>query len=335
MEKIRVAVIGYGYWGPNIVRNLLKLKDVNVSVLEIDKKRRVEFRKNHPLLTLHNTIEEILTDITISAVIIATPPKSHFKLAKDVLLSRKHVLVEKPLTVKSSQTRTLIKVSEEQKRILMVGHTFVYSPAVTYLKKLISTKKLGSLYSYSSSRLNLGLFQRDVNVLWDLAVHDLSILDYLTGQFPKEITTFGTSHVTKKIIEDATLFLRYKSGMTAQIHVSWLSPLKVRIINVVGSNKMALYNDIETSEKIKIYDKSVKISKNSLNPFAPAYRQGDINVPYLDQTEALYHQLNHFVSCIRKRKKPISDGKAGLRVIEILENAEKSLLKKKTITLSS
>lgn len=334
MKTLHVAVVGLGYWGPNLVRNFLKIPDVKVKIVcDITQERLNAFRKDYPDISITDKYDDILQDETIDLVAIATPLNSHFLLSKKALLANKHVLIEKPMTETSAQAKELIKLAEKNKRILMVGHTFIYTHAVQKIKKIISKKTFGKFLYYDSTRINLGRLQADTNVIWDLAPHDLAILLYLLPAMPLKVQAMGSSHISKSNIEIAHIFLTYSNNITAHIHVSWLSPVKIRNILIGGSNQMILYNDIEPSEKIKVYNKSIKLSTEEITPFAPAYRSGSVTIPAIEQKEGLYMQLEHLVTSVRKKMQPITDGHHGLKVVKLLEALNKSIIKNSQVTL--
>lgn len=330
--EINIAVIGLGYWGPNIVRNLLKNPAVSkVYCFDIDKTKLKKIHKEFPNTHITSSLESIINEKNIDSVIIATPISSHFALAKKALQANKHVLLEKPMTSTSKEAIELISLAKKNKRILMVGYTFVYSSPVKKIKELIDSNQLGKIYYYDSTRVNLGLIQSDTNVIWDLACHDLSILNYLFSAKPISVQASASKFINKTNYEIANLIITYENNITAHINVSWLSPVKLRSIIVGGSEKMVVWNDIEPSEKIKIYDKGV--IQSDITPFSPAYRSGDIVIPKLDQTEALYAELSHFLDCIRYEKKPITSGEDGLKTIKLLEAIENALITHKKIQL--
>lgn len=334
MKKIHGAVVGLGYWGPNLVRNFLKVPDVQIKkVCDISPKIRDKFAKDYPQIPVTPHYDEILTDPEIDFVAIATPLKTHFFLGKQALSADKHLLIEKPMTQTSNEAKQLIRLAEKKRKILMVGHTFIYSDAIQKIKKAILNKSFGKMLYFDSTRINLGRLQADANVIWDLAPHDLSILSYLLSDVPIKIQAMGSSHISKDNIEIAHIFLTYKNNITAHIHVSWLSPVKIRNIFIGGSNQMILYNDIEPSEKVRIYNKNITLSKEEITPFAPAYRSGTVVIPPINQTEALQTQLSHFIMCIRKNKLPLTHAGEGLKVVELLEAIDSALKKGSQIVL--
>lgn len=330
---IKVGVIGYGYWGPNLVRNffannkckVLKVADKNPKRLEI-------LKKFYPSIEAVRDAYEIINDKEIEAVVIATPVETHYELAKASLLNNKHTLVEKPFTLNLNQAEELVSISEKVKKILMVDHVFVYNPAVIRMKDIIKNGDIGELRYYDAVRINLGLFQEDVNVLWDLAVHDISILLYIYDKKPISVSATGMSHLKNSIENIAYITLFYDSDFIAHINVSWVSPVKIRRIIVGGSLKMLIYDDIEPTEKIKIYDanyyiKSV-IKEEERHRILIDYRLGDIYVPKIQQVEALSNVVEDFLDSITKNRLPISNGYFSLEVMKILEKANLSIKEK-------
>ncbi len=327
-SPLRIGVIGYGYWGPNLVRNFHLQDDAIVAmVADRDEKRLAQVRREYPAIATVRDADELLYDPAIDAVSIATPISTHFALAKAALENGKHVLIEKPMTHTSAQAKELMAVAEKNTRTLMVGHTFIYTGAVQKMRELIDAGELGTLYYFDSARFNLGLLQQDSNVLWDLAPHDLSIVLHLIDERPEAVQAFGRMHVGKTQEEFAFMVLRYKSGFHAHIRASWLSPLKIRLTLLAGSKKMVVFDDVEPSEKVRIYDKSVMLAApaEEVTAFNPIYRAGDVLIPALDRAEALKKETMHFLDCIRTGKKPLSDGKAGLEVVQLLEAAQESM----------
>lgn len=333
MKKFRGAVIGLGYWGPNVVRNFLKVPNIEIKIVcDLSLKAIKNFKKDYPNIAVTSDYQKVLKDSTIDFIAIATPLATHYSLGKQTLLAGKHVLIEKPMTETSNEAKQLIILAKEKKKILMVGHTFIYTDAVQKIKKIITKKSFGKLLYFDSTRINLGRLRSDANVIWDLAPHDLSILTHLFPDMPRQVQAMGSAHISKDNIEIAHIFLTYPN-CTAHIHVSWLSPVKIRTILLGGSKQMIQYNDIEPSEKVKVYNKSVMIKPEDITPFAPAYRSGSVHIPQLGQSEALYTQLAHFVACIRKNKQPITHGGEGLKVVQLLEIIDKAIRSNHPITL--
>lgn len=325
---ISVGVIGYGYWGPNLVRNFSALADCRMLMISDLSEQRLAMAKAHyPGVETTSDYRDLLTNPCIDAVIIATPVATHYSLALQALRAKKHVFVEKPLTETVEQGERLIEEAERSNLVLHVDHTFIYTGAVRKIRELIAAGELGELYYYDSVRINLGLFQADVNVLWDLAVHDLAIMDYVFPLTPIAVSATGISHVPEKPVNTAFLTLFFDSNVIAHLHVNWLSPVKVRRTLIGGSRKMIAYDDLETSEKVKLYDKGIHINGCQENLYKKLidYRTGDIWAPHLDITEALQVEVQHFLSCINGRERSSSDGQAGVRVVSILEAATQSL----------
>ncbi len=297
-------------------------------VAERDPKKLAQAKRWYPSIRTVTDAKELIGSPEIDAVSIATPISTHFALAKAALEAGKHVMIEKPMTQTGKQADELIALAKKKKRILMAGHTFIYTGAVRKMRELVESGKLGELYYFDSARFNLGLLQQDSNVLWDLAPHDLSILLYLVDERPTAVQAFGQHHIGSRQEEFAFMVLKYKSGFHAHIRCSWISPLKIRLTFLAGSKHMVVYDDVEPSEKIRIYDKGVALTPPpgpAVTAFNPIYRAGDVLIPALDRTEALQKEVAHFVDCIRTGKTPLSDGKAGGEVVRILEAAEKSL----------
>lgn len=332
MSRLRVGIIGLGYWGPNLVRNFNKVKEVEVkAVADLSTQNLRELSNDYPFISIAtNDPYELINSSEIDAVVIATPVQTHFKLAKKSLESGKHVLVEKPITSKVSEAEELINLASRKKLILMVDHTFVYSAPVKKIKELIDRGNIGKLHYIDSTRINLGLFQSDINVVWDLAPHDFSIINYLIGKKPLSLSTHGINHPEDNKEAVAYLNIKYPDNILAHVNVSWFSPVKLRNMLIGGSKKMIVYDHIHPSEKIKIYDHGVKINNKKGDPFNPAYRTGNISIPKLDSTEALYEVCKHFYRSIKENKKPLTSGLEGLEVIKLLEASDKSLRSRAT-----
>ena len=332
MDAIRIGVVGYGYWGPNLTRNFFELPSSQLVAIADAKKAQLERAKEkYPHLVFTTDYKELFT-MGLHAVVISTPPKTHFEIAKDCLLHGLHVLVEKPITLNSRDAEELIQLADDRGLTLMVGHTFEYNSAVQALKEYIESKELGDLYYIDTARLNLGLFQRDSNVIWDLAPHDISILLYLLGMEPLSVSAQGMPCVIPGVYDVVYLSLIFPKNLTAYVHVSWLDPCKVRRLTIVGSRKMAVYNDLGSEGKIKIYDKGIDPPDytNGYGEFQYNYRTGDITVPYVRFIEPLREECQHFLDCIENQTEPRSSGRAGLRVVKILEAAQRSLTKSST-----
>jgi predicted dehydrogenase len=324
---ISIGVIGYGYWGPNLVRNFAEGLNTNVvAVSDLNRDRLQLASRRYPAIHAVSDYRDVLRNPNIDAVAISTPVSTHYQLALEALQAGKHVLVEKPITADSQQAAHLIDEAARRNLVLMVDHTFVYTGAVRKIRELITKDVLGEVYYYDSTRVNLGLFQHDINVIWDLAVHDLSILDYILGEQPREVSATGVAHVNGA--EDtAYVSLFYDGSVIAHLNLNWLSPVKVRRALIGGTRSMIVYDDLEASEKIRIYDKGIVVSDNpeSIYKVRVNYRSGDMHAPRLDMTEALAIEIEHFVDCIENNKTPVTDGHAGLRVVSILEAATRSM----------
>ncbi|HXN21131.1 MAG TPA: Gfo/Idh/MocA family oxidoreductase [Candidatus Dormibacteraeota bacterium] len=333
---MRFGVIGYGYWGPNIVRNLHGLDSCEV-VSVCDKSPAALRRVQQVYPGLHTTTDwsELLRSPEIDAVAVITPVWTHFDLAKAALENGKHVFVEKPFTYTVAQAETLIELAERKHLKIMVDHTFLFTGAVRKIRQLVDDGTLGDLYYYDSTRVNLGLFQHDVNVVWDLAPHDLSIMDYLIQDNPEAVVATGEKHLNGHV-DIAFLTIYFPRNVIAHINVNWLSPVKVRTTLIGGERKMVVWNDLEADEKIKVYDKGVskKGDQQGVYDLLVSYRSGDMWAPRVEQIEALKAELGHFADCILNDETPINDGAAGLRVVRMLEAADESLKGKgKIVTL--
>ncbi|HEY9848471.1 MAG TPA: Gfo/Idh/MocA family oxidoreductase [Leptolyngbyaceae cyanobacterium] len=325
---INIGVIGYGYWGPNLVRNFAEIPDAQVrTVSDFKPELLAKVQARYPTIQTTTDCRDIFTDPKIDAVAIATPVSTHFDLALAALKAGKHVMVEKPMTVSSQQAVQLVEEAEKRNLVLMVDHTFVYTGAVRKMHELVDTKVLGDIYYYDSVRVNLGLFQHDVNVIWDLAVHDLSIMDYVLPSQPYAVSATGMSHISGEPENIAYLTLFFDNNLIAHINVNWLAPVKVRRTMISGSQRMIVYDDLEPSEKLKIYDKGITVNGNSESMYQMliGYRAGDMWAPRLEVTEALRTEGLHFINCIEKGERPITDGQVGLRVVRILEAATQSM----------
>ncbi len=323
---LRVGVIGYGYWGPNIVRNFRGLDSTHVELV-CDKREDSlkKVKQAFPEVGVCSDAREIITSPSIDAVAIVTPVWTHYELAKAALENGKHVFVEKPFTATVAQAEELIELAERKRLTVMVDHTFLFTGAVRKIRQLIDQGVLGDLYYYDSMRVNLGLFQHDVNVVWDLAPHDLSIMDYLIAEKAEAVVATGQAHLNGH--EDIAFLTIYFPGkVIAHINVNWLSPVKVRTTLIGGEKKMLVWNDLEADEKIKIYDKGVDIkSQENVYQLLVSYRSGDMWSPQVEQVEALKLELAHFVECVTNHKTPINDSLAGLRVVKMLEAAQQSI----------
>jgi predicted dehydrogenase len=326
---IRVGVIGYGYWGPNIVRNLHGLDSTCVEmVCDMSPKALARVRKAYPSIKTCTDPAEILTSPTIDAVAVITPVWTHYDLAKKALENGKHVFVEKPFTSNTKQAQELIEIAARKKLTIMVDHTFLFTGAVRKICELTESGALGDLYYYDSLRVNLGLFQHDVSVIWDLAPHDLAILDHVIKGDPEAVVATGERHLNG--VEDvAFMTIYYPGNVIAHVNVNWLSPVKIRMTMIGGQKKMLVWNDLVADEKIRLYDKGVDItSGDGIRELLVSYRTGDMWAPQVQQLEALHVELDYFADCIMNSKTPFNDGHAGLRIVQMLEAAEVSIQKR-------
>jgi predicted dehydrogenase len=328
-EVLRMGVIGYGYWGPNVVRNFHGQEQSRVvSVCDTNPKSLDRVRYVFPDMETTNDCEDLLTSTDIDAIAIVTPVWTHFELAKKALENGKHVFVEKPFTCTTAQAEELIELAERKNLKIMVDHTFLFTGAVKRMKGMIDDGTLGDLYYYDSTRVNLGLFQHDVNVLWDLAPHDLSIMDYLIKAKPEAVVATGETHLNR-VADIAFMTLYYPNNMIGHINVNWLSPVKVRMTLIGGEKKMLVWNDLEADEKLKVYDKGVQMTAaDGVYQLLVSYRSGDMWAPRVEQVEALKLEAAYFVDCVLNNNTPFNDGVAGLRIVRMLEAADESLRQK-------
>lgn len=327
MNSINVGVIGCGYWGPNLIRNFVDLPDANLlAVADLRQERLDHIKCRYPHIAVTKNYRDFF-EMPIEAVAIATPPATHFAIARDCLLHNMHLLVEKPLTLGCLDAQELIALAEARKRTMIVGHTFIYNPAVMALKEIIDSGELGDIYYIDATRVNLGLFQSDLNVLWDLAPHDISILCYLLDDRPVSVSAQGSANIFKDKHDLVYINLRFPGNVLAHVHVSWLDPCKVRRITVVGKRKMVVYDDVESLEKLRIYDKGVEAPAytDTFGDFQCSYRYGDVVIPNIRFTEPLHIECQEFLDCINNHSPGESCGRFGLEVVRILETAERSL----------
>jgi predicted dehydrogenase len=329
MNKLTVALVGHGYWGPNLLRNLTAHPSIEVKwVVDLLEKNLERAKKNAPQVKVTTKLADALNDKAVDFVVVAVPTRFHFAVAQEALQAGKHVLVEKPLTSTTDEAKALQKLAKKMKRHVFVDHPYIFSPPIQYLKESLQKKELGELYYIESRRLNLGLIQSDINVIDDLSPHDFSILDYLLdGQVPTSVDVQGSIHTKSGQVERALLSLHYPSNVTASIHLSWLSPLKVRELFCVGSKKMIVIDDTSSSEKLKIYDKSVSIESNEYTPFAPFYRSGDVLAPQLPNGEPLAQMIDACYQKIAKNVSAPNEIDAAIRVVSLIELAQESLRK--------
>ena len=328
-DLLRVGVIGYGYWGPNIVRNFHAQDQARVvAVCDKSQKSLGKVRHAYPDMVTTDDVDDLLTSPDIDLIAVVTPVWTHFELAKKALQNGKHVFVEKPFTCSVAQGEELIELAERKNLKIMVDHTFLFTGAVRRMKQMIDDGTLGELYYYDSTRVNLGLFQHDVNVLWDLAPHDLSVMDHLIKQKPEAVVATGERHLNG-VADIAFMTLYYPNNMIGHINVNWLSPVKVRTTLIGGEKKMLVWNDLEADEKLKVYDKGVQMTTgDAVHQLLVSYRTGDMWAPKIEQVEALKAEAAYFVDCILNNKTPFNDGHAGLHVVRMLEAADKSLQEK-------
>ncbi len=328
---IGVGVIGYGYWGPNLVRNFADHSGVRLAAVADQRPERLAaVGRRYPSAMVTTSAQALIDDPSVDAVVVATPVAYHFDLAMAALRAGKHVLVEKPLTSTSDQARQLIDEAAGRRLVLMVDHTFVYTPAVRKMREMTAAGDLGDIYYYDSVRINLGLFQHDVNVLWDLAAHDLSIMDYVLQEPPSGVSATGLAHVAGAPENIAYMTITFPGSLIAHVHANWLAPVKVRRTLLGGSRKMIVFDDLEASEKIKVYDRGISVNPSPENVYQMlvGYRTGDMWAPNLGLSEALSVEVAHFVDCIERQQPPLTGGEAGLRVIQLLEAATQSMQKR-------
>jgi predicted dehydrogenase len=325
---IRIGVIGCGYWGPNLIRNFSTFKGSEVVICsDLREDRLAHMRNLYPKLETSTDYRRVLGHNNVDAVVVATPPETHARLTIEALRAGKHVFVEKPLALSSAEGAAMVAEAEKAGRVLLTGHTFVYTAAVNKIKEVIDSGELGDIFYVSTTRVNLGIFQEHVNVVWDLAPHDVSILNYILDRMPESVATQANCSIRKNIEDVAFINLRYPGNVLAHIHVSWLNPNKIRSTTVVGSRKMLVYDDISALEKIRIYDKGVTVTPHydTFGEFNLSYRYGDILIPRLDDAEPLKVACQHFVDCVENGTKPRSSGAHGLEVVRVLEAAVASI----------
>ena len=328
-STIKLGVIGYGYWGPNILRNLLTNPSISVAVVADQRKERLlALKKTHPSIATVSEAKDVITAKGIDGIAIATPVNTHYSLVRAALAAGKHVLVEKPLAASLRDAESLVTYAQKKSLVLMVDHTYIYSGAIETMKKLVDSGEIGLLQSFTSMRFNLGLFQSDINVIWDLAAHDLSILLYLVEKEPALVNATGISHTENGLENIAYITMRYKDGMIAHVGVSWVSPVKIRQILLSGDKKMIAYDDTQASEKVKVYDAGYSARTDAEKQrLYMDYRSGDILVPKVRTTEALETVIEDFVRAMSSGVRPRSDAEFGLKVIRTLDAAERSLRK--------
>ncbi|MDA9981893.1 Gfo/Idh/MocA family oxidoreductase [Gammaproteobacteria bacterium] len=319
---INIGLIGYGYWGPNLARNIMAHPDTQLLVVcDRDPLRTEGLRSMHPSVQITTRPEDIINNRAVAAIVVATPLASHYELAMAALSAGKHVLVEKPIAATSEQAAEMAEEAACRNLTLLVDHTFVYTGAVRKMRDITRESSFGQIQYYDSTRVNLGIFQRDINVVWDLAVHDLSIMTYLLEDDPVAVSATGHSHIQGQHENMASLTLFFDTNLIAQVNVNWLSPVKIRRTLIGGSKQMIVYDDLETSEKLKIYNKSVKVTEtpDEIHKLLISYRTGDLWSPNVDSTEALQREIEHFLSCISGEQSPLTSAEDGVKIIRILE----------------
>lgn len=322
-----VGIIGYGYWGPNLLRNFAERDDVTVrACADLSPERLAVVRQRHPSVAVTADADAVLDDPAVDAVVIATPVSTHFSLAQKALARGKHVLVEKPMTDRVADAEALKALAERERRVLMVDHTFVYTGAVRRMREIIDSGELGELHYLDAVRINLGLFQTDVDVLWDLAPHDLSILAHLVPDAPIAVSAVGSHHTASGLVDVAYMTLHYPTNFIAHLHVNWLSPVKIRRMLIGGSRRMLVYDDVEPSEKLRVYDRGIDVTtRESVHRTLVDYRLGDMWAPKVDRREALAVATAHFLACVRGEAAPLTGAAFGLPIVRWLEAANRSL----------
>jgi predicted dehydrogenase len=329
-SELKVGVVGCGYWGPNLIRNLNNLEGCNLKIMcDASQHRLNHLRRLYPEVEGATEYEHMLNGANLDAVLIATPVRFHHQMAKESLLAGKHTFIEKPMAASSAECEELVSIAREKGVVLMVGHTFLYSPVIQKIKEIVDYGDVGELRYITARRLNLGLFQKDINVTWDLAPHDISIILHIMEEEPVSVNCRGEAHVTPGIEDVTMLSLNFRKGRSAMIHSSWLDPRKIREMTIVGSRRMVVYDDLATLEKIKIFDVRVERPPHydSFAEFHYSYHYGDVYAPYVKQEEPLKIECQHFLDCIRTGKTPLTSGVKGLQVVKILEAATESIKK--------
>jgi len=327
---VNIGLVGYGYWGPNLARNFSRHSGCQLfGICELNPNRAITAKQDYPGALVVTDYLDLLKLDKIDAIVIATPVGSHFRLAQAALLAGKDVLVEKPFTATVHEAEQLLELAKQKSRIIAVDHTFLFTGAVKKIKEIIDSGEIGDILYIDSVRVNLGLFQNDVNVIWDLAPHDISIINHLINLDPVAVTAVGISHTNSKIEDIAYVHIEYAGQLIAHLHLNWLSPVKIRRTLIGGTNKMIVYDDMDASEKVKIYDKGIVVNNqletSDIHKIIVDYRTGDMVAPKLNNAEALSAEVDNFISCVRNRETPLVDGLAGLRVVKILEATQKSI----------
>ena len=332
---IGIAVVGYGYWGPNLVRNFWETPGARVvSVCDLRPERLGGVQARYPAVEITGNYDEVLADPRVDVVAVATPVSSHFELARRALSAGKHVFIEKPMTTTTAQAVRLLEIADERGLVVGVDHTFIYTGAIRKMRELVEKGELGEIYYYDSTRVNLGMFQHDVNVIWDLAPHDLSIIDHLIGLEPELVVATGGAHLNS-LADVAYITLSFPRNIIAHVNVNWLSPVKVRTTLVGGQRKMLVWDDLQPAEKVRVYDKGVNVStERGVYQLLVSYRSGDMWAPRLEETEALQLETRYFLDCIATGQRPLNDGRAGLRVVRMLEAADQSLKRHREVVFT-
>lgn len=334
MKKVvNLGIIGCGHWGPNFVRNFSHLPGAHVcEVSDLNIERLMHIKRLYPSVKISQDYERLLGDDKLDAIIIATPAVTHYKIAKECLHKNKHVLVEKPIALKVNEAEELIRLSQKRKRVLMVGHTFLYNPAINKMQKLIKKGELGRIYYFYSTRTNLGPLRTDINAMWDLAPHDISIFSYLLDSEPYQVAARGGVYLQENMQDVAFITLNYPNKVVAHIHVSWLDPRKIRTITMVGDQKMVVFNDLDNKEPIRVYDKRVMKKRHpydydTFEEFKMIIQEREVAIPRIKMIEPLKDECHHFLDCIVKNKVPLTDGNNGLKVLKVLIAIQRSLNK--------
>jgi predicted dehydrogenase len=330
VERLKVGIIGAGYWGPNLIRNFMGCPATEVAVVcDMNEARLAGIQQKFPGIKTVRTVDEMLA-MKLDAVSIATPVSSHFALSKRCLEAGLHVLVEKPLTATVQEGKVLVEIAAKAGKVLMVDHTYLFNPAIRKIRQIVDSGELGEIYYIDSVRINLGLFQHDINVVWDLAPHDLSIVDFVMGQEARSISAWGCAHANDDIEDIAYVNVDFGDRLLANFHVNWLSPVKIRQMIFAGSKKSVIFNELNTTEPVKVYDRGIELNNGPIKEeerrrMLIGYRSGDCHSPHIDPSEALGGVVMHFAQCIRNGSTPISDGALGLRIVQLLESANRSL----------
>ena len=324
---INIGIIGYGYWGPNVARNFNACDGTKlIAICDLNQKRLKLAQSNFPFVKTYSNPKDLISSEEIDVVAVVTPVFTHYELAMLALENDKHIFVEKPFTSNVAQGEKIINLAEKKNLKIMVDHTFLFTGAVMKMREIVDSGELGSLYFYDSVRVNLGLFQHDINVIWDLAPHDFSIMNYLIDENPIAVSAWGTGHFGNGLEDVAYVAVHFDNGFIAHFHCNWLSPVKIRKTLISGDKKMLVWDDLSSDEKVKVYNRGVNIKNTEgIHNLLVSYRSGDMHVPKVDNTEALNLEVEHFAECIEKNLKPINDGEAGLNVVRMLEAADKSL----------